>query len=495
MNWITTGLPYANGALHAGHLYEWLLADTHARLSRLHGQPCAWVSGDDAHGVAVLRAAQREGVDPAAWTGDLTAQRRAQLAQWGLAIDVYGSTTEAAHHARVQAAYLKLRERGLIEDAPCLQYALGDGIPLFERDVRGRCAECGLAGQSLGSCDGCGVLLEPGGLVDPAHAATGAPVTVQTYHLAHFRWGEFRGAVRRYVEATRWAPGVGEKLLQDLAALPDLWCIERPGEYFGVPVPGKAGHFYVWFDALFGYGTFAAQAGVPDGVAPIHIIGKDILTFHALRWPAVCLALDEPTPRAILAHGHLVGKDRQKLSKSKGNAADPQELVAEFGLDVLRVDWLGASRGTPADLVCDSALLAQTRKSVASLLGNTYRRLHGLLKVRAPAAITDAGYAARLEGVRLAALAALETGNFSDWLQAGFEALRHLNQRIATEKWWEGGRESELQEGWGFLLALITALAPACPQTAGVVATKHLRGEWESLEKDDLFLVLPTRPE
>jgi methionyl-tRNA synthetase len=295
------------------------------------------------------------------------------------------------------------------------------------------------------------------------HGVTQRPVVLAYPSLAHFRWGVWREQLRLWLLTQPWPAGLLDKLLHDLLVLPDDWCIERPGSYFGVPVPDRAGHFYVWFEALLGYGTLIEQAGghVHDPVT--HIVGKDILTFHALRWPAVAWALGQPSPR-IQVHGHLLDSKRQKLSKSAGNAPDLDLLLSQWGLDTVRVDWLSRSPGTPDDLPISTAALAVTRRSWASWVGNTYRRLLPLVTDLSPSSpVVDQEWQKLLTHLDASAHRALALGDWQGWLNQLALGLRTLNQALSNERWWESRGSPRVHEGWSFLTHLLRHAQVAWP--------------------------------
>lgn len=482
MNILTTGLPYANGALHIGHIYEWVLADSLTRLSCLTAHPQVWVSGDDAHGVAVSNAASCAQTPAQLWVDALTQKRRLDLQSLSLDDSHYLSTATTFHHEFVQKAYLKLQSKGFIQAVATKQYFAE--VALFERDVIGLCPYCQTE-QYLGVCENCQRDLNAGDLLHPRHSKTGEHVSLQDIELDHFKWGLFKDGVSAWIEKNA-QPHLKAKLLFDLNELPDLWCIERCGEYFGIQVPGKDTHFYVWFDALLGYFSFAQHLGYDIHVPFAHILGKDILAFHALRLPALCVALDLPLPKPLIVHGHIVAADRSKFSKSRSNAPDLEDLRSRWGDDVLRYYFLKNTRGTTEDIPLLTNGLSNTKSQLANTIGNTFRRLHKigfhhpLRPLSQPWQDQIDAWDARIEKT-------FQTGNVGGYLDQGEQLLQKLQSAIQQGKWWDSANEHEAQEGYALICAIIERLSFVLPSHLGQ-ASQQL-GQGLPLNVDAIFFV------
>lgn len=458
MNILTTGLPYANGALHLGHIYEWFLADTLARLSHHTLTPSVWISGDDAHGVAVSNAARANHVSPQKWVDQLTQQRLDDLNNLNVLEVNYLSTATPFHRTFVQNAYKKLKTKGLIQEVSSQQYF--SDVALFERDVVGQCPSCHTQ-QYLGVCENCQRSLEAGDLINPIDAASKKPVHLQNVKLDHFKWGLFRSVVEQWIDNTSH-PDLKNKLLKDLKDLPDLWCIERVGEYFGVPVPGKSTHFYVWFDALLGYFSFAQELNLSLDHPLTHILGKDILTFHALRLPALCAALDLPLPNPLIVHGHVVGENRVKFSKSLNNAPNLSLLRETWGDDVLRYYLLRNTRGKTEDIPLIPTELDRCKSQLANTIGNTFRRLHKIGHHH-PLIPLSNEWKNKLETWDNIIPQTLKTGNTAQWLERAEELLAELAQTIQNQKWWLPEKQEDAQQGYVVITQLIKRLQCVLP--------------------------------
>lgn len=455
---ITTGLPYANGALHLGHIYEWFLGDTLSRLSHQTPTPSVWFSGDDAHGVAVSNAAKKSNTTPQLWVDALTNHRVQDLHSLNVLKVNYLSTATPGHHEFVQNAYVKLKAKGLIQSVASQQYF--SDVALFERDVIGQCPSCNTQ-QHLGVCENCQRSLEAGDLLNPLHSQTLQSVYLQEVTLDHFKWGLFRSIVEQWIKDNAQLE-LKTKLLNDLNDLPDLWCIERVGEYFGVQVPGKDSHFYVWFDALLGYFSFAQKLGLPLDQPFTHILGKDILVFHALRLPALCAALDLPLPKPLVVHGHVVGGDRAKFSKSLNNAPDLTQLRKQWGDDVLRYYLLRNTRGNTEDIPLLTQGLEQTKNQLANTVGNTFRRLHKI-GAHHPLQSIDASWKEKLETWDALIENTIETGNVAQWLEYSEQLLFDLSSNIQNQRWWDPDKQSQAQHGYATIVEILRRLECVLP--------------------------------
>lgn len=455
---ITTGLPYANGALHLGHIYEWFLGDTLSRLSHHTSSPSIWFSGDDAHGVAVSNSAKAANTNSQDWVNALTTQRIEDLHSLNVLDVNYLSTASPFHHKFVQDAYNKLKSKNLIQEVASQQYF--STVALFERDVVGQCPSCNTQ-QHLGVCENCQRSLEAGDLLNPVHSQTREPVSIQSVKLDHFKWGLFRSIVEQWITDNAQSE-LKTKLLNDLNDLPDLWCIERIGEYFGVQIPGKSSHFYVWFDALLGYFSFAQHLNLPLDQPFTHILGKDILAFHALRLPALCAALDLPLPKPLVVHGHVVGGDRAKFSKSLNNAPDLKQLREHWGDDVLRYYLLRNTRGNTEDIPLLTQGLEQTKNQLANTIGNTFRRLHKIGSHH-PLQSVDESWQEKFETWDALIANTLETGNVAQWLEFSEQLLFDLSSNIQNQRWWDPDKKSQAHHGYAVVVEILRRLECVLP--------------------------------
>jgi methionyl-tRNA synthetase len=349
---VTTALPYANGPLHIGHMVEYIQADTWVRFQRMCGHQVHFVCADDAHGAAIMISAEQAGVTPQQYVAQIAAGRPPYLNGFHIAFDHWHSTDAPENHALVQQIYAKLRDTGLIERRTIEQFFDPvKGLFLADRFIKGECPNCGSKDQYGDNCEVCGAVYQPTELKNPYSTFSGAtPVLKASEHLffslSDPRCVEF---LEGWTQDGRLQPEVANKVREwfkrDESGKVSLgdWDISRDGPYFGIPIPDAPGKFfYVWLDAPVGYlaslQAWLAKSGIDmdayladPAVEQIHFIGKDIVTFHTLFWPAMLKFSGRKVPDRVHVHGHLtVGG--QKMSKSRGNGISPLRYL-EMGLD------------------------------------------------------------------------------------------------------------------------------------------------------------------
>lgn len=345
---VTSALPYANGPIHLGYVLEAVQTDVWVRFQKLRGHECYYVGADDTHGTPIMLKAQAENVAPEALIERINAEHQRDLAGMLIGFDHYGSTHSAETRAVCERMYLRIRDAGCIERRSVRQ-AYDESAKMFlpDRYVKGRCPVCGTADQYGDSCESCGSTYTPADLKDPVSVVSGtAPVWRESEHY-FFRLSTFEQALAGYVGSGAVQEAVARKLNEWFAQGLKDWDISRDAPYFGFEIPGAPGkYFYVWFDAPIGYlGSFTqlcARTGLefddflgPDSSAELHhFIGKDILYFHTLFWPAVLQAAGMRRPTRVHAHGFLT-INGQKMSKSRGTF-----VTARRYLDLLPPEYL-----------------------------------------------------------------------------------------------------------------------------------------------------------
>jgi methionyl-tRNA synthetase len=346
---VTHALPYVNAGLHLGHLVESLQTDFWVRFQRLRGHDCRFFSGDDTHGTATMLRAQQEGREPAALLEEMHAAHLADLNDFGIEYDRYGSTHSETNRARVHEVWAALRKAGAVEEREVTQlFDPEAGIFLADRFVRGRCPRCGAEDQYGDNCDACGATYEPSELVEPRSGVSGAVpeqrshphlfVKLERFHAFLDEWTQTPG--RMPPETANWlrATFLSEPLRD--------WDISRPAPYFGFEIPDAPGNFfYVWLDAPIGYIATTqewceARGGSLDDwwrnpdCEIHHFIGKDIAYFHTLFWPAMLKTAGFQLPTTVHVHGFLT-VNGEKMSKRKGTF-----VLARTYLDHLSPEYL-----------------------------------------------------------------------------------------------------------------------------------------------------------
>ena len=354
---VTTALPYANGALHIGHVMEYIQADIWVRHQRMHGHEVHFVCADDAHGAPIMIAAEKAGKTPQQFVAEVAAGRRAYLDGFHLGFDHWHSTDAPENHALAADIYRALQRAGLIEVRAIEQhYDPVKGMFLPDRYIKGECPRCGAHDQYGDACEACGAVYAPTELKNPRSALSGAAPELRRSEHHFFRlsaprcieflqeWTATPGRLQPEVlnKIREWfAPGAdGRPTLAD-------WDISRDAPYFGIEIPDAPGkYFYVWLDAPVGYlaslkawfdrsgRDFEAYLADP-AVEQVHFIGKDITYFHTLFWPAMLHFSGRKTPSQVFVHGFITVSG-EKMSKSRGTGISPLRYL-ELGLDA---EWL-----------------------------------------------------------------------------------------------------------------------------------------------------------
>ncbi len=338
---VTTALPYANGALHIGHIMEYIQADIWVRFQRLRGNTVHFVGADDAHGAPIMIAAEQAGTTPQQFVAAISAARMPCLDGFLIGFDHWHSTESAENSALSQDIYRKLRSAGFISQRAVEQfYDPVKGMFLPDRYVRGECPRCGAKDQYGDACEVCGAVYAATELKNPTSTLSGAVPELRSSEHYFFRLSDerCRAFLRQWTQDGRLQPEVANKTREWLdgeAGLVD-WDISRDAPYFGIPIPDAPGKFfYVWLDAPVGYlaslQAYCATRGIDfqgllsnPRTEQIHFIGKDIIYFHTLFWPAMLRFAGAPykVPDRIYVHGFITVRG-EKMSKSRGTGIDP----------------------------------------------------------------------------------------------------------------------------------------------------------------------------
>lgn len=346
---VTTALPYANGHFHIGHIMEYIQADIWVRFQRMQGHTVHFVCADDAHGAPIMIAADKAGKTPQQFVADIAAGRKPYLDGFHIAFDNWHSTDAPENHELAQAIYKDLKAAGLIETRTIEQFFDPEkNMFLPDRFIKGECPNCHAKDQYGDNCEVCGKVYSPTDLINPYSALSGAkPVLKHSEHfffklsdprcLAFLKQWTTSGAVQPEVlnKISEWiAPDEnGQTKLGD-------WDISRDAPYFGIEIPDAPGkYFYVWLDAPVGYlaslknwlgrqGIDYAAFMADPSTEQYHFIGKDIITFHTLFWPAMLHFSGRKTPNAVFVHGFLTVNNGEKMSKSRGTGLDPLKYLS-----------------------------------------------------------------------------------------------------------------------------------------------------------------------
>ena len=353
---VTSALPYANGAIHLGHLVEYIQTDIWVRFQKMAGHDVHYVCADDTHGTPVMLRAEKEGLSPEALIARVSEEHQRDFASFGVGFDNYYSTNAPENKAYCEQIYTRLRDAGLIEKRDVEQfYDPVKAMFLPDRFIKGECPKCGAKDQYGDSCEVCGATYQPTELKNAYSTVSGAaPIRKSSDHyffklsdprceqfLRQWTQSEDRLQQEAANKMKEWLGEPGSNKLAD-------WDISRDAPYFGFEIPDAPGKFfYVWLDAPVGYFASFANLCARTGINPeeffapgsktemIHFIGKDILYFHALFWPAMLEFAGFRTPTKVNAHGFLT-VDGAKMSKSRGTFITAESYIQQK----LNPEWL-----------------------------------------------------------------------------------------------------------------------------------------------------------
>jgi methionyl-tRNA synthetase len=350
---ITTALPYANGSFHVGHIMEYIQADIWVRFQRMQGHEVHFVCADDAHGAPIMLKAEAEGITPQQLVARIAAERPKYLQGFHISFDNWHSTDSPENVELSQDIYRKLKAAGFIYSKPVEQfYDPVKGMFLADRYIKGECPNCGAKDQYGDACEVCSSVYQPTDLKNPFSTLSGAAPVLKTSDHFFFRLSDPRcvAFLREWIgdrlqsqvanKAKEWLDGEGEKALGD-------WDISRDAPYFGIPIPDAPGkYFYVWLDAPVGYlasfKNYCAKMGIDFSAfladprsEQIHFIGKDIIYFHTLFWPAMLKFAGYKVPDNVHVHGFITVSG-EKMSKSRGTGISPLRYL-DIGMNP---EWL-----------------------------------------------------------------------------------------------------------------------------------------------------------
>ncbi len=351
---VTSALPYANGPIHLGHLVGYVQTDIWVRFQKMQGNECTYVCADDAHGTPIMLRAQQEGITPEALIERIGREHRADFAGFGINFDNYYSTHSPENQAFANLIYQRLQAAGHIATRTITQaYDPIKHMFLPDRFVRGECPRCGSKDQYGDNCEVCGATYSPTDLKNPVSALSGVtPIEKESEHY-FFKLTDFEKMLRQWTRSGTLQPEIANKLNEWFEIGLQDWDVSRDAPYFGFEIPDAPGkYFYVWLDAPIGYmasfENLCSRTGMrfddywaPDSRAELyHFIGKDIVNFHGLFWPAMLEGAGFRKPTAIFAHGFLT-VNGQKMSKSRGTFIQARTYLDHLNPEYLRYYFAG----------------------------------------------------------------------------------------------------------------------------------------------------------
>ncbi len=491
---VTSALPYANAPLHLGHMLEQVQTDIWVRFQRSRGHHCRYVCADDAHGTAIMLSAEKQGVPPETHIANIKALHEADSAGFGISFDNYHSTHSPENQQWSETIFKRLEANGHIAIRSVVQaYDEAKGLFLADRFIKGTCPKCKTPDQYGDNCEACGATYSPTDVIDPVSALSGtAPIEKASDHL-FFQLSQFQDLLAEWVGGDQLQTPIANKLREWIDAGLQDWDISRDAPYFGFEIPGHPEkYFYVWLDAPIGY--IASHQNLcnrtaddfdsywqPGGNTELyHFIGKDIINFHGLFWPAMLASAGLRQPTAIFAHGFLT-VDGTKMSKSRGTFIMASTYLEHLDAEYLR--YYFAAKLSPGvddmDLNLDD-FVQRVNSDLVGKVVNIASRCAGFLRKRFDNQLSDNCSEPELIREMIAAgdtIADLyEARDFQRAMREIVTVADRANQFIDDKKPWvmakEEGREQEVQDacsvGINCFRILMTYLKPVLP----VMATK-----------------------
>ncbi len=490
---VTSALPNANGSIHLGHLLEHIQTDIWVRFQRLRGHQVTYVCADDTHGTATMLKAEQEGETPEVLIERVRQEHARDFAGFLVNHDNYYSTHSDENREYAELIYARLKDRGLIFTRTVEQlYDPERNMFLADRFVKGACPNCGTDDQYGDNCEACGATYDATELRAPRSLISGATPVLNDSEHYFFDLGQYTEFLRNWLAAGHVQPEVANKLQEWLKDGLRPWDISRDAPYFGFVIPGTENkYFYVWMDAPIGYmASFRNYADQHNDVAfddywqpgsdteVHHFIGKDIVNFHALFWPAVLDAAGFRTPTRIHTHGFIT-VDGTKMSKSRGTFVNASTYLEHLKPEYLRYYYAAKLNGTVDDIDINlDDFVARVNSDLVGKVVNIASRCAGFINKQfdgqLAASLHDRALWERFTGAAESIAAHFEKGDSARAVRE-ITALADLaNQYIAEHAPWqaikEDGRRDEVQavcsQGINLYRVLVIYLKPILPQLA-----------------------------
>lgn len=489
---VTSALPYANGSIHLGHLVEYIQTDIWVRFQKMRGHECYYVCADDAHGTPIMLRAHNEGITPEQLIAEVSKEHQADFADFAIGFDNYHSTHSEENRQLSNQIYLANRAAGHIESRIISQaYDPVKEMFLPDRFIRGECPKCDAADQYGDSCEVCGSTYDPTELKNPVSAVSGAtPITKESEHY-FFKLGNFESLLREWIQGDHLQAEVGRKLNEWFDSGLQDWDISRDAPYFGFEIPDAPNKFfYVWLDAPIGYlasfKNYCDRSGVDfdefmradSPTEMVHFIGKDIIYFHALFWPAMLKGAGFRLPNRIYAHGFLT-VDGKKMSKSRGTFIKARTYLNHLNPEYLRYYFAAKLNNTIEDI--DLNLEDFQNRINADLVGkvvNIASRCAGFINKRfagqLSSSLADETLFKQFTDQTESIAKRYDQREFAQAMRDIMALADKANQYIDEQKPWvlakEEGKDAEVQAvcsmGINLFRLLIAYLKPVLPRTA-----------------------------
>ncbi len=487
---VTSALPYANGPIHIGHLVEYIQTDIWVRFQKQRGNQCYYVCADDTHGTPIMLRADKEGISPEQLIAQTEQEHRADFAEFGVAFDHYHSTHSAENKDLSEFIYRQLKAGGHISQRTITQ-AFDPLKQMFlpDRFIKGECPKCGAKDQYGDNCEACGATYSPTELINAVSAVSGEkPIEKDSEHY-FFNLNDFETMLTEWTtEEGHLQPEVRNKMAEWLENGLQQWDISRDAPYFGFEIPDAPGkYFYVWLDAPIGYMAsfknfcelqnidFDAFWGANSETELYHFIGKDIIYFHALFWPAMLHGAGFRTPSAVFAHGFLT-VNGEKMSKSRGTFIKARTYLDHLNPEYLRYYFAAKLAAGVDDLDLNFDDFSQRVNSdLVGKVVNIASRCSGFIHKRFDGKLSAACSEPELFNQFIAAAPRIaelyETREFGKAMREIMALADLANQYIDEKKPWviakEEGKDAELHDacsmGINLFSLLIAYLKPVVP--------------------------------
>jgi methionyl-tRNA synthetase len=500
---VTTALPYANGAFHIGHIMEYIQADIWVRFQRMQGNEVHFVGADDAHGTPIMIAAEKAGLTPQEFVARIAAGRKQYLDGFHISFDNWHSTDSQENTELSQGIYRRLRDDAKLITTKTVErfYDPVKGMFLADRNIKGECPKCGAKDQYGDNCEVCGAAYEPTELKNPYSALTGATPVLKPAEQYFFKLSDPRCAA--FLQDWLNTPGrlqsemvnkVSEWLGDDGKDLAD-WDISRDAPYFGIPIPDAPGkYFYVWLDAPVGYlaslKNYCSKKGIDyeallndPSTEQVHFIGKDIVSFHLLFWPTMLKFSAHPIidKLKVNVHGHLT-VNGEKMSKSRGTGISPlRYLDIKMNPEWLRYYIAYKLNAKVEDIDFNAEdFIAKVNSDLIGKYVNIASRAAGFITKRFDGKLSASTTWHPRFGEEEAAIGeAFEAREYGKAIRLIMALADEVNQYVDTKKPWELAKNpennQELQEVCSNLLRafykLTIYLAPILPSVARKVSS------------------------
>lgn len=505
---VTCALPYANGAIHLGHMLEHIQADIWVRFQRMRGNEVHFVCADDAHGTPIMLNAAKQGITPEQLIEKAKTDHVADFKGFNISFDNYHSTHSEENRELTSAMYLKLKENGFIKSRVISQlFDPEKEMFLPDRFVKGTCPKCKAEDQYGDNCEVCASTYSPMDLINPRSAVSGAtPIVKESEHF-FFDLPSFEGMLKEWTHSGSLQPEIANKMQEWFESGLQQWDISRDAPYFGFPIPDAENKFfYVWLDAPIGYmasfKNLCDRTGIDynefwkkDSTTELyHFIGKDIVYFHSLFWPAMLDGCEQRKPTNVFAHGYVT-VDGVKMSKSRGTFIQASTYLKHIDPEYLRYYYAAKlnERIEDLDLSLEDFVQRVNSDIVNKLVNLASRnasfitkRFEGKLAEKLEDEALFAEFIAQSEQIA----AHFEAREFNKAIRLIMDLADRANKYVDDKAPWviakEEGREAELQAvcsmGIELFRVLMSYLKPVLPQLAER-AEAFLQSEltWENI--------------